>query len=97
MLQDLANIQNDYHSTRAATWIGLYRDPKNANNWLWKSGETCGYRNWNQPTSEPNNARGDEDNVQIYSDRDLLTWNDAADIYDSHYICERKLCPLDKM
>ncbi|PIO67207.1 lectin C-type domain protein [Teladorsagia circumcincta] len=89
----MANFQNDYYNNRINTWIGLYRDPKNKNNWLWKSGETCGYRNWHQ--HEPNNEGGNEENVHFFSSHDQLTWNDNQKEEYFYYICERKTCPLD--
>jgi hypothetical protein len=66
MLADLTFYGGPNLST-LPLWIGLY-DPvmgaetsmQHSNNFVWISGETAAYRNWNSSTGEPNNTGGNE-------------------------------------
>jgi hypothetical protein len=89
MLADLT-IYGDPNLSTLPLWIGLY-DPvrgtetaaEHASNFVWISGETSTYRNWNLSTSEPSNTGGDEYYTAINwhfangATSDHSTWNDT--------------------
>lgn len=72
--------------THHAYHIGLYRDPKDKNRWLWIDGSRPTFTNWN--SGEPNNLGGREDCSNIYSKRHGWRWNDLGCRNSLPYICE---------
>jgi hypothetical protein len=89
MLADLT-IYGGPNLSTLPLWIGLY-DPvrsaesssQHAADFVWISGETAAYRNWNPSTSEPSNTGGDEFYTAINwhfangETPDHSTWNDT--------------------
>ena len=67
-----------------ALWIGLYRDPKNEQRWLWVDGSSAYFTSWY--TGEPNNQGSYEDCVEFRVTSEK--WNDMPCHYSLPYICE---------
>lgn len=70
-------------------WLGGYQpegSSEPAGGWQWVTGEPWSYSNWNP--GEPNNARGDEDFLEVYGPLvpETSYWNDLAwHWYDEPY------------
>lgn len=76
-------------------WFGLYRDPMNKRRWPWIGGSTALFTSWAK--GEPNNARLDEDCVEMILPS--KKWNDNPCSFLRPYICEingkyNNLCEL---
>lgn len=77
-----SQAENDWIDNRTGgIWIG-YNDVASEGNFVWVTGETNGYENWN--TGEPNNSNG-EDYTVMYSNG---SWNDLRGTRTSRYILE---------
>ncbi|XP_078352243.1 low affinity immunoglobulin epsilon Fc receptor-like [Oculina patagonica] len=81
----IINSQAEQQGIRAIIkqkiWIGLSRDPKDRNSFLWVDGSRPGYTNWG--AGEPNNHNGGEDCTETGS-----TWNDLLCGETNPYVCE---------
>jgi hypothetical protein len=75
-------------------WLGGYQTDKTAEpsgNWAWVTGEAWSYTNWSG--SEPNNADGDEDHLQFWSNNG--TWNDMHNNYQElGFVMEYESSPV---
>ncbi|KAL9952690.1 hypothetical protein ACROYT_G039981 [Oculina patagonica] len=81
----IINSQAEQQAIRAIIkqkiWIGLYRDPKDKNSFLWVDGSRPSYTNWG--AGEPNNHNGNEDCTDFGT-----IWNDLACRTTNPYVCE---------
>ena len=70
------------------TYIGLYRNPKDKSRWLWVDESRATYTHWH--VGEPNNCRGNQNCVQMYSKSVGYKWNDLIcnHLYHVPYVCE---------
>ena len=69
-----------------ASWLGLYRNPKDKSRWLWVDGSSLTYTSWY--SGEPNNSGGSEDCAEMFSTSLGWKWNDAPCTTSYRYICE---------
>ncbi|KAK5973682.1 C-type lectin domain containing protein, partial [Trichostrongylus colubriformis] len=91
----IAHVATSYpYQDHERTWIGLRRNPNDRTQFQWLSGSSCNYTHWT--TGEPNDKRGKEDWVHLYSEAEG-TYNDWNDLNDGPYqfICERSTCPQE--
>jgi uncharacterized delta-60 repeat protein len=80
---------NSILPANSAVWLGGFQDrsrtdytePSGA--WRWVTGETWSYMNWNP--SEPNNGGGNEDFLELQSNK---KWNDLADSLSRNLLVE---------
>uniref|UniRef100_A0A672FTK3 C-type lectin domain-containing protein n=2 Tax=Salarias fasciatus TaxID=181472 RepID=A0A672FTK3_SALFA len=63
-------------------WIGLYRDPTNANRWKWSGGGYVTYTNW--AIHQPNNVRNIQNTVNTDSNG---RWNDVKGQFAWPFFC----------
>uniref|UniRef100_A0A671KUP2 C-type lectin domain-containing protein n=1 Tax=Sinocyclocheilus anshuiensis TaxID=1608454 RepID=A0A671KUP2_9TELE len=56
-------LQQAGNNVQVYKWIGLHRDTKNTNNWLWSDGNSVSFINWNE--FQPNNVNGIQNCVMI--------------------------------
>ncbi|EYC26846.1 hypothetical protein Y032_0010g996 [Ancylostoma ceylanicum] len=78
----------------ARVWIGYKRTTPHQRPFYWVDGSKTGFESWSSRTSEPNNARGDEDCTYMltYAHLSRLEWNDHYCTFLSDYVCERNDC-----
>ena len=79
---DLNKFLVQKYTKRLSTivWIGL---TKCGNTWCYPDGKESIYANWRK--GEPNNARGDESCVEMYTNGE---WNDSPCEKEHPFICE---------
>jgi hypothetical protein len=77
-----SQAENDWiNNSVGEIWIG-YNDAASEGNFVWVTGETNGYENWN--TGEPNNSNG-EDYTVMYNNG---SWNDLRGTNTRRYVVE---------
>uniref|UniRef100_A0A914EP26 C-type lectin domain-containing protein n=1 Tax=Acrobeloides nanus TaxID=290746 RepID=A0A914EP26_9BILA len=72
-------------STGSDAYIGLVRVEANSS-WIWEDGQSFTYENWN-PT-EPNNAGGIENSVEIVATGEHGGWNDIPNHFVKTVVCQ---------
>ncbi|KAM4037635.1 CD209 antigen-like protein 2 [Anomaloglossus baeobatrachus] len=65
-------------------WLGLKRDPKDIDTWLWVDGSPLTFSAWNE--GEPNNDRNNEHCAEIMGGVQL--WNDLSCDRSQQFICK---------
>ncbi|XP_069801771.1 C-type lectin-like [Dendropsophus ebraccatus] len=86
----LIAIRDEFEMTSLLTiikqgryWIGLKRDPKDIETWLWTDGSPVTYSAWNE--GEPNNDRDNEHCAEVLGG--VQAWNDRPCNHKVNYIC----------
>ncbi|XP_063787738.1 perlucin-like protein isoform X2 [Pseudophryne corroboree] len=69
---------------RERYWIGLRRDKKNNDNWVWSDGSPLSFSAWND--GEPNNDKDNEHCAEILGG--VQMWNDRTCDHKLGYICK---------
>ena len=95
---NLAEIENNEENDLVASisgsqyaWIGIRRNETNKNTWIFPSGKSATYFNWN--SGEPNNYKGrNEDCTMMYSSNHQTVsvrkrWNDATCSDTYRFVC----------